>query len=81
MKNLIFIKLNKDIIKFFLTTILCLSFIIWIIQAVNYLDLVSEDGHSLKVYFSYTLYSLPKIISKILPIIFLISIFFVIFLH
>ena len=78
MKNLIFIKLNKDIIKFFLTSILCLSFIIWIIQAVNYLDLVSEDGHSLKVYFSYTLYSLPKIISKILPIIFLISIFFVI---
>jgi len=78
MKNLIFIMLNKDIIKFFLTSILCLSFIIWIIQAVNYLDLVSEDGHSLKVYFSYTLFSLPKIISKILPIIFLISIFFVI---
>ena len=52
--------------------------IVWIIQAVNYLDLISEDGHSLQVYFLYTLFSLPKIISKILPFIFLISLFYVI---
>ena len=54
------------------------SIIIWIIQAVNYLDLISEDGHSLRVYFSYTLFSLPKIISKILPFIFMISLFYII---
>ena len=59
-------------------TILCISTIVWIIQAVNFLDLISEDGHSLKVYFLYTLFSLPKIISKILPFIYMISLFYVI---
>ena len=78
MKKLIFKKITKDIALFFLISISCVSIIVWIIQAVNYLDLISEDGHSLRVYFLYTLYSLPKIISKILPFIFMISVFYVI---
>ena len=78
MKKLIFKKVVSDISLFFLITILCISTIVWIIQAVNFLDLISEDGHSLKVYFLYTLFSLPKIISKILPFIFMISLFFII---
>ncbi len=78
MKKLIFKKITKDISFFFLVTIISISVIIWIIQAVNFLDLISEDGHGLKVYFLYTLFSLPKIISKILPFIFMISIFYII---
>ena len=78
MKKLIFKKVVSDISLFFLITILSISTIVWIIQAVNFLDLISEDGHSLKVYFLYTLFSLPKIISKILPFIFMISLFFII---
>ena len=78
MKKLIFKKITKDISLFFLITIVSISVIIWIIQAVNFLDLISEDGHGLKVYFLYTLFSLPKIISKILPFIFMISIFYII---
>ena len=78
MKKLIFKKITKDITLFFLISVTCVSIIVWIIQAVNYLDLISEDGHSLRVYFLYTLYSLPKIISKILPFIFMISVFYVI---
>ena len=78
MKKLIFKKIAKDIAIFVLISISCVSIIVWIIQAVNYLDLISEDGHSLRVYFLYTLYSLPKIISKILPFIFMISVFYVI---
>ena len=61
MKKLIFKKITKDISLFFLITIVSISVIIWIIQAVNFLDLISEDGHGLKVYFLYTLFSLPKI--------------------
>ena len=76
MKKLIFSKLQKDIGIFFLISTISLSTIIWIIQAVNFLDLVSEDGHSLKVYFLYTLHSLPKIISRILPFIFMLSLFY-----
>ena len=78
MKKTIFKKLLKDITIFFLISTISLSIIIWIIQAVNFLDLISEDGHSLKVYFLYTIFLLPKIISKILPFIFMISLFYTI---
>ncbi len=78
MEKLIFKKIIKDISLFLFVSITCVATIVWIIQAVNYLDLVSEDGHSLRVYFSYTLYSLPKILSNILPFMFMISLFYVI---
>ncbi len=78
MKKLIFKKFTKDISLFFLILVISIASIVWIIQAVNYLDLISEDGHGLKVYFAYTLFSLPKIISKILPFVYMISLFYVI---
>ena len=78
MEKLIFKKIVKDISLFLFISVTCVATIVWIIQAVNYLDLVSEDGHSLKVYFSYTLFSLPKILSNILPFMFMISLFYVI---
>ncbi len=78
MKKLIFKKIIKDITFFFFISITCVATIVWIIQAVNYLDLVSEDGHSLKVYFFYTIFSLPKILSNILPFMYMISLFYVI---
>ena len=62
MKKLIFRRFSLDITNFFLLAILSTGLIVWIIQAVNYLDFVSEDGHSLKVYFMYSILSLPKII-------------------
>lgn len=77
MKKVIFKKFVKDVSLFFLVSIISISIIVWIIQAVNYLDLVSEDGHSFKIYFLFTLYSLPKIISKIFPFIFVISLFYI----
>ncbi len=78
MKKLIFKKIFGDIGQFFLISTACVAVIVWIIQAVNFLDIISEDGHSLKVYFSYTLFSLPKIVSKIIPFIFMISVFYII---
>ena len=67
MKKIIFRKLSKDCSKFFLLTILTISLIIWVLQAVNYLDFVIEDGHGFFVYFKYTLLNLPKIIGKLFP--------------
>ena len=55
-----------------------MSLIVWTLQAVNYFDFVTEDGHGLRVYFSYTLLNFPKIINRILPFIFFISLFYVI---
>ena len=71
MKKLIFRKFLKDVFLSFLLLITILSIIVWVIQAVNYLDFVSEDGHGFKVYFLYTLLNFPKIFSKL----FLVSLF------
>ena len=49
MKKLIFKKIIIDTGTFFFISIISVATIVWIIQAVNYLDLISEDGHSLKV--------------------------------
>ena len=46
MKKLIFRRFSIDIAGFFLLSVVSIGLIVWIIQAVNYLDFVSEDGHS-----------------------------------
>ena len=78
MNKLIFRKFSLDILNFFLIASFSITFIVWIIQAVNLLDLVSDDGHSLKVYFYYVSLNFPKIFSKIIIFVFFISIFYVI---
>mgnify|MGYP001246174607 CR=1 FL=1 len=75
MKKTIFKSFIHDFIKNFALYIFSLSIIIWIIQAVNYLDFVAEDGHGFRVYFYYTLLSIPKIISRILMFVFFVSLF------
>ena len=76
MKKLLFIHFFKDTLKFFIIINLSIALIVWVIQAVNYLDFVSEDGHGLQVYFSYTLLNFPKIFQRILPFIFFISLIY-----
>ena len=74
MKKLIFKNFFNDTSVFLVTTILALSLIIWVIQAVNFLDFITEDGHGLLVYFKFTALNFPKIVSRILTFVFLISI-------
>mgnify|MGYP000063598344 CR=1 FL=1 len=78
MKKLIFKKFLKDVTGFVLLVSISITLIVWVIQAVNFLDFVSEDGHSFKVYFYYTILHLPKIFSRVLPFIFFISVFYII---
>ena len=59
----LFIKFISDVLNFFISSIIIMGLIVWTLQAVNYFDFVSEDGHGLKVYFTYTLLNFPKIIS------------------
>ena len=67
MKKIIYRKLALDCTKFFLLVLFTISIIIWVLQAVNFLDFVIEDGHGFLVYFNYTLLSLPKIVGRIYP--------------
>jgi len=76
MKKLLFTHFLKDTFFFFLLFSLSLGLIVWVIQAVKYLDFITEDGHSFSVYLSYTLFNFPKIIHRILPFIFFVSLFY-----
>ena len=76
MKKLIFTHFLKDTLFFFLLMSLSLGLIVWVIQAVNYLDFISQDGHGFRVYFSYTLFNFPKIIHRILPFVIFVSLFY-----
>ena len=78
MKKILFRKLLSDCSLFFLITLLSSSLIIWVFQAVNFLDILIEDGRDYWVYFSYTLLNLPKTMSKLLPFAFFFSFFYVI---
>ena len=76
MKKIIYLNFLKETSVFFLVSSVAVTIIVWVIQAVNYLEFVTEDGHSFQIYFYYTLLSLPKIYNKLLPFMFFFSIFF-----
>ena len=75
MNKLIFRKLSFDIFSFFLLSSLAITLIVWVIQGVNLLDIVSEQGHGLNVYFTYTVLNLPKIFSKLLIFTYFLTLF------
>ena len=77
MKKLIFRKFAKDTSVFFILMCLVVGIIVWTLQAVNYFDFVVQDGHGLKTYFSYIALNFPKIIHRIIPFIFFISLFYI----
>ena len=78
MKKLIFRKFYLDIVTFFVASLLIVGLIVWTIQAVNYFDFVTEDGHGLMIYFYYSLLNFPKIISKLYPFALFFSFFYII---
>ena len=73
MKKTIYIYFFYEFIGFFTVTLFTLAAIIWTIQAVNFLDLVTEDGHAFKIYFFYSFLTMPKILTKLIPFSFLIA--------
>ena len=78
MKKILYRKFLLDCSLFFLISIISTGVIIWVFQAVNYLDIIIEDGRTYDVYLYYSLLNFPKIISKILPFAFFFSFSYVI---
>ena len=78
MKKIIFRKFLYDCLIFFTIALLSSSIIVWVFQAVNYLDLVIDDGRNYSVYWYFTLLNFPKIVSKIYPFAFFFSFSYVI---
>ena len=78
MKKILFRKFIFDCSVFFLISLISASTIVWVFQAVNFLDLMVEDGRDFFLYLNYTLLNFPKIISKLYPFALFFSFFYVI---
>ena len=63
----------QEFLKNYLSILLAFGLIIWITQAVRLLELIGEEGNSIKTYFLYILSIMPKFFSRISLIIFFIS--------
>ena len=72
-------KLNNyfiaEILRSYAFVLATLSFLIWIAQSARFLYLITDMGLSMSVYVPYILYQLPKIVSQMMLISFLISLF------
>ena len=77
MKKILFRKLLKDYLSFFFITLFSVSIIIWVFQAVNYLDIMIEDGRDYLIYIKYSLLNFPKTFSKLFPFVLFFSLFYV----
>ena len=75
MKKILFRKLLIDYLSFFLIALLGSSIVVWVFQAVNYLDIMIEDGRDYTIYINYSLLNFPKILRKLFPFVLFFSIF------
>ena len=78
MKKILFRKLLYDCLVFFLITLFSTGIIIWVFQAVNFLDIIVEDGRNYLVYLNFSLLNFPKVISKLVPFVLFFSFLYVI---
>ena len=73
LKNKIYKYFTIEIIKSFITILFAFTAIAWTVRAVNFLDLIVENGHSVKTYLLFSLLNITNIITKFIPISFLLS--------
>jgi len=77
MKKILFRKLLFDYLSFIFFSLLGTGVVIWVFQAVNFLDIMIEDGRDYLVYVNFSLLNFPKILSKIFPFVLFFSFFYV----
>ena len=73
LKNKIYKYLSNEILKNFITILLTFTAIAWVVRAVNFLDLMVEDGYTSNIYFKYSILNLTTIITRFVPLSFLLS--------
>ncbi len=75
LSNKIYSHFLYELGKYFFLVLFTFSVIVWTVQAVNFLDLIIDDGHGVSVYMNYSLLNIPKILTKFIPLSFLIALF------
>ena len=73
MKNRVYKYFFYEFIRYFTVILFALTAIIWTLQAVNFLDLVTQDGHAFKIYLFYSFLTVPKVFTKLIPFTFLLA--------
>ena len=73
MKNRIYNYIFYEFIRYFAVVLFAFTAIIWTIQAINFLDLVTDDGHAFKIYLLYSFLTIAKVLTKLIPFSFLIA--------
>ena len=73
MKNRIYKYIFYEFIRNFIIILFAFAAVIWTIQAVNFLDLVTDDGHAFKIYLFYSFLTISKVLTKLIPFTFLIA--------
>ena len=73
LQNKIYQNFIKEILKTFLVILFGLSTIAWTVRAVNFLDLIVENGYSITTYFQYSILNLFGILTKFIPLSFLLA--------
>ena len=79
LQNKIYQNFIIEIIKTLLIILLSLSLIAFTVRAVNFLDLIVENGYNISTYFQYSLLNIFGVAPKFIPLSFLIAI--LIFIH
>ncbi len=72
-KNKIYNYITIELIKSFILILFSLSLIAWTVRAVNFLDLIVDSGYSTSTYFIYSLLNLTNIMTKFIPLSFLLA--------
>ena len=73
MKNTIYKYIFYEYLRYFLVSLSSFAVIVWTIQSVNFLDLVTEDGHAFRTFFVYSTLTLSKVFTKLIPFCFLVA--------
>ena len=73
LQNKIYQNFIKEILKTFFVILLGLTLIAWTVRAVNFLDLIVESGYSISNYFQYSFLNLFGILTKFIPLAFLLA--------
>lgn len=79
--NKIYLNYFFEIFKTFFSIIICLTLIALTVRAVNFLDLIVDNGYSLSIYFKYIFLNLFGIAPKFIPLSYLLAVIIFILKH
>ena len=73
LKNKIYNYFFNEIFKNFIIILFTFAAIAWVVRAVNFLDLLVDDGYSSGIYFKYSILNISTIVTRFVPLSFLLA--------